>query len=168
MASEDLSVTRRTVIEATGVTLTGTVLAGCSTSGQLQNGGDTGPPTESSGDSSGAKSFGGWMEDVGNYNRVVGKAEKNEVAVKVGTQGNGGAYAFAPAAIRIASGTTVVWEWTGRGNTHNVVDNAGNFESDMLIEKGATFEHTFESSGTYEYYCEPHKAMGMKGIVVVE
>lgn len=37
----------------------------------------------------------------------------------------------------------------------------------MTSEKGHTFEHAFEKKGVYTYYCTPHKAMGMKGAVVV-
>jgi halocyanin-like protein len=168
---------RRKVLALTGA-VGGVALAGCSSDSGSGNGnsGDTtatttATPTESSGNSnggSGSQSFGGWMENVGNYNSIVDETGKNEVTVEVGTEGNGGAYAFAPPAIKIASGTTVAWEWTGKGSMHNVVDNAGNFESEMTDEAGHTFEHTFESGGTYKYYCEPHKTMGMKGVVVVE
>jgi plastocyanin len=48
------------------------------------------------------------------------------------------------------------------------VAKSGDFESDMMSEQGATFERTFDSAGTYEYYCNPHKALGMKGAIVVE
>jgi plastocyanin len=32
---------------------------------------------------------------------------------------------------------------------------------------GVHFEHTFEATGTHRYYCAPHKALGMKGVVEV-
>ena len=66
-----------------------------------------------------------------------------EVTVAVGAQGNGGAFAFDPPAIRVSTGTTVVWEWTGEGAQHNVAAAGGGFESDMSSEEGYTFEHTF-------------------------
>ncbi|PSP91806.1 halocyanin domain-containing protein, partial [Halobacteriales archaeon QS_4_66_20] len=59
-------------------------------------------------------------------------------------------------------------EWTGEGGGHNVVDEDGKFESEIVSEGGHTFEYTFEESGTTRYYCAPHKASGMKGAVVVE
>ncbi|MFC7230941.1 plastocyanin/azurin family copper-binding protein [Saliphagus sp. GCM10025308] len=38
----------------------------------------------------------------------------------------------------------------------------------MLSDEGETFEHTFDETGTFTYYCSPHVSMGMKGAVVVE
>jgi halocyanin-like protein len=90
------------------------------------------------------------------------------VTVTVGAQGNGGYLAFDPAAVRVSSGTTVTWEWTGQGGSHNVVAEDGSFESELVAEEGHTFSHTFEESGAYRYYCQPHETLGMNGAVVVE
>jgi hypothetical protein len=35
-----------------------------------------------------------------------------------------------------------------------------------MTEQGATFEYTFEEEGTYDYFCIPHKTLGMIGRVV--
>lgn len=40
--------------------------------------------------------------------------------------------------------------------------------SDELIEPGEVYEWTFEQSGTYVYFCIPHRADGMEGTIVVE
>lgn len=98
---------------------------------------------------------------------VVDETGKKKVTVVVGAEGNGGTYAFGPAAVRIDPGTTVVWQWSGNGGMHNVIAENGSFESDLQEKAGATFEHTFEADGINRYYCEPHRAMGMKGIVLV-
>lgn len=37
-----------------------------------------------------------------------------------------------------------------------------------LLKPGETFEVTFEVAGTYRYFCTPHEAEGMQGVVVVE
>lgn len=108
-----------------------------------------------------------WFDGVENYEGVIDQTGQSEVRVQVGTEANGGAFGFGPAAIRVDPGTTVVWEWTGAGSVHNVADEDGNFESELTDEEGATFEHTFETEGVYRYACTPHKAMGMKGAVVV-
>jgi halocyanin-like protein len=91
---------------------------------------------------------------------------EDSVTVEVGAGDNG--FAFDPAAIRVDSGTTVTWEWTGEGGQHNVVDEDGKFESDLMGEEGATFEYTFENAGNTRYFCRPHKASGMKGGVIVD
>jgi len=176
MVRGDLLMGRRTILKATGVTMTGTAVAGCSSGAQTGNGDGNsgGTPTENddadggSDGGSGSESFGGWMDDVKNYDSVADATEQSEVTVQVGTEGNGGNFAFDPAAIRISTGTTVVWEWTGEGGSHNVKADDGSFESELTDEAGHTFEHAFDSEGTYKYICVPHEAMGMKGIIVIE
>lgn len=89
---------------------------------------------------------------------------------------------FDPSVLRVTTGATVTWEWTGVGTTHNVVSAAEDtLEGDSEIEVGdgplnsggvtgdsdATYDHTFESTGTYRYYCQPHYAVGARGVVVV-
>jgi halocyanin-like protein len=169
---------RRTILKTMAVGAATAAIAGCSSTGGSGGGGDdteSGGSDESggdgaSGDESGADSmdFDGWFDDVSNYDGVVDETGSSEVTVEVGAGGNGGGFAFSPAAIRVDSGTTVVWEWTGDGGNHNVSAEDGSFESETVGEAGHTFEHTFEESGTYKYACTPHKAMGMKGAVVVE
>ncbi|WP_255151774.1 halocyanin domain-containing protein [Halorarius halobius] len=108
-----------------------------------------------------------WFSNVSNFAGVVDERGKARVTVAVGADGNGGGFAFGPAAVRVDPGTTVVWEWTGAGGAHNVVSEDGAFESELVDDTGHTFEHGFESDGVALYACSPHKAMGMKGAVVV-
>lgn len=151
-------------------------LAGCGGSSAYDNNdsgsndeGDSGGSDDGGSDDSGGSSdFGGWFDNVGNFDGVVDKTGQSEVTVSVGAEGNGGGYAFDPAAITVDTGTTVVWEWTGDGGSHNVAAEDGSFESDMVDSEGHTFSHTFDSAGTFKYKCTPHEAMGMKGAVVVE
>jgi halocyanin-like protein len=113
-------------------------------------------------------SFGGWLSDVTNYSEVVDRTGNSEVTVEVGVDANGGAFGFGPAAVQVDPGTTVVWEWNGAGGQHNVVaESGGEFESDLVSEAGFTFEQTFEEEGVVQYYCQPHRSLGMKGVVVV-
>ncbi|WP_435067234.1 halocyanin domain-containing protein [Haloplanus sp. C73] len=113
-------------------------------------------------------SFDGWMSDVGNYSEVTDATGEDEVTVTVGAEGNGGAFAFDPPAVQVDPGTTIVWEWTGEGGQHNVVaEEGGDFESETTAEAGFTFEQTFDSEGVVKYFCQPHRGLGMKGVVVV-
>jgi len=111
--------------------------------------------------------FGGWFDGVSNFDGVVDRTGRDEVTVEVGVQNGDGPYGFGPAAVRVSPGTTVTWEWNGEGGSHNVVHTDGAFESELVAEAGHTFSYTFETEGTYEYYCSPHEALGMKGAVVV-
>ncbi|QKY18915.1 halocyanin domain-containing protein [Halolamina sp. CBA1230] len=111
--------------------------------------------------------YGGWFDGVSNYDETVDERGSSEVTVEVGVDNGGQPYGFGPAAVRIDPGTTVVWEWTGRGGSHNVVAQDGSFESDLSSEGGHTFSHTFEEEGVYRYVCTPHQSLGMKGAIVV-
>jgi halocyanin-like protein len=113
-----------------------------------------------------APSFGGYLDNTSNYDGLVDETGSSEVTIEVGVSGNNGPNGFGPAAVRVDPGTTVVWEWTGNGG-HNVVAEDGAFESELLGKGGHTFEQTFDSEGVVKYYCNPHKVMGMKGVVVV-
>ena len=110
-----------------------------------------------------------YLNETDNYDGTIqDETDSDSVTVDVGAEGNGGAYAFAPPAIRIAPGTTVTWVWTGNGSGHNVAHEQGEFESETTPEDGHEFEHTFDATGTYRYYCAPHLNFGMRGVVVVE
>ncbi|PSQ37147.1 halocyanin domain-containing protein [Halobacteriales archaeon SW_10_66_29] len=101
--------------------------------------------------------YDGYLEDEGTWGgETVDATGMEQVTVRVGAQGNGGNFAFAPP-----------WEWTGEGGGHNVVSEAGNFESDIYEQAGETFEYTFEEAGVEQYFCSPHKQQGMKGVVAV-
>lgn len=118
-----------------------------------------------------AQAYGGWLSDTSNYEGTVDLTGNDQVTVDVGVGEN--AVLFGPPAILVDPGTTVAWEWTGSGGTHNVVhqpdgeDGEAAFESELMDEAGATFEYTFESEGTFKYFCSPHQALGMKGVVAV-
>jgi plastocyanin len=95
---------------------------------------------------------------------TVDRTGEETVAVAVGADGG---FSFAPAAVRVDVGTTVVWEWTGVGGSHNVVDRGGAFESGLAAAEGHAFEHEFVTAGTYDYVCTPHQTRDMEGTVEV-
>ena len=115
----------------------------------------------------------GWFDDVENYEGTVDYRGEDEVTVAVGAGEDG--LLFDPPAILVDPGTTVTWEWTGEATPHNVVhepaeeDSDPAFESELLEEEGATFEHTFDEveQGIYRYFCGPHRGVGMKGAVAI-
>lgn len=116
--------------------------------------------------------WGGWLDGVdGGFEDARGQSE---VTVKVGTDGNGGPYAFSPAGLWVDPGTTVTWEWVS--DTHNVVPQSQPEGTDWngsagapgkTFDSGHTYQHTFETTGIRTYFCNPHKPLGMKGGVAV-
>jgi halocyanin-like protein len=130
---------------------------------------------ESGGDES-PGDYGGWFTGdargaaTDNYDSPVDATGEDAVTVTVGAEGNGGTYAYDPAAVQVTPGTTVTYEWAS--NNHNlavdtVPDGADWSGHDAVENEGYSVEHTFETTGTYRYYCDPHLAMGMKGVVEV-
>ncbi|MFB6252021.1 MAG: halocyanin domain-containing protein [Halobellus sp.] len=121
--------------------------------------------------SASAQSSGGdvdsWLSNTSNHDGIVDQTGQSSVTVEVGVEANGGAFGFGPAAIRVSPDTTVTWEWTGNGGSHDVVDTEGDFESDLTDSAGHTFDHAFSEPGTYTYSCTPHETLGMKGAAVV-
>ena len=100
------------------------------------------------------------------------------------------AVAYDPAEPTVSTGDTVAWTYAA-GEPHSVTayrdgipDGAtywasGGFESEEAarngwengegaVQSGESFVHTFETTGTHEYFCIPHEAAGMVGTVVVE
>jgi len=119
------------------------------------------PPT-------GGDSLASWFEGVEHYDGVVDRRGASSVEVRVGADSDGGAFAYDPPAVRVSTGATVVWTWTGAGGAHDVVATTGAFESPLLDASGERFTVTFDAVGVDPYYCTPHRALGMKGAVVVE
>jgi len=113
--------------------------------------------------------FDGFLSNTDNYDGVVDRTGRSAVTVDVGASGNGGSFAFGPAAVRVDPGTTVTWRWTGKGAGHNVraVEGADFDSGTAVTEEGTTFEHRFEAAGVVKYVCDPHEPLGMKGVVVV-
>jgi len=166
------SLNRRAFVGAVAVSGAG-LLAGCGGPGGETGGEETPTPTEAETDTPTETGASGavdeYLADTDNYDgSLQDETGSDSVSVDVGAEGNGGNFAFEPAAVQVDTGTTVTWVWTGEGGQHNVVDEDGQFESELVGDSGFEFEYTFEEAGTYLYYCDPHRGLGMKGAVVVE
>lgn len=86
---------------------------------------------------------------------------------------------FDPVGLHVKPGDTVKWvikEGTHTAtsytpdnadvDTGRIPEGAQSFNSGNLSEKGATYTYTFTETGTYDYYCVPHKQLGMVGRIV--
>ena len=113
------------------------------------------------------RDFDGWLDDTDNYRGVADERGRDEVTVRVGAEGNGGAFAFEPAAVRIDPGTTVVWEWVSGDAAYDVVDETLGYASEQASTPGHTFAMRFDGRGESRYDCTNHSDQGMRGVVVV-
>jgi len=108
--------------------------------------------------------YDGYLANANGFEEVVDRTDADSVSVAVGADGG---LAFAPTAVRVSAGTTVVWEWTGQGGRHNVVSENDRLSSSYYVQSGNTYEETLSETGVIEYYCSPHQASGMLGVVEV-
>lgn len=85
---------------------------------------------------------------------------------------------FKPHTVWVKQGGTVTWELESGSHTitayapkndkpQRIPESAAAWASDTLSKQGATFEHTFDTEGVFDYFCTPHEATGMIGTVIV-
>ncbi|MDX1674974.1 MAG: plastocyanin/azurin family copper-binding protein [Longimicrobiales bacterium] len=74
---------------------------------------------------------------------------------------------FSPPDVTIEPGTTVRWV-NESGIFHTVTPDGHTEWASADLSDGTTFEHTFNTEGTFPYYCEPHVGQGMTGTITVE
>jgi plastocyanin len=76
-------------------------------------------------------------------------------------------FAFSAPTITIDRGTAVRGRNT-TGTFHTVTpDGHQAFTQRQTSSSGETFETRFDAPGRYRYFCEPHRALGMTGEIIV-
>jgi plastocyanin len=76
---------------------------------------------------------------------------------------------FVPDNVIIPVGTTVTWNWVS--GIHSVTPTGNpTFAGNPIVSAPSTFSHTFDSPGTYLYFCSVHgtATTGMRGTIVVQ
>ena len=77
-------------------------------------------------------------------------------------------FAFSAPTVTIDRGTSVRWR-TSTATFHTVTpDGHQAFAGRQLNAQGQAYEVRFDTPGRYRYFCEPHRALGMMGEVVVQ
>ena len=105
------------------------------------------------------------------------EVEDGVYEVEMRTEGS--EYLFDPIGLHVEPGDTVRWvnvsgshsatayaEDNGSASMRLIPEGAEPWNSEIQTEEGATFEYTFEEEGTYDYFCIPHKSLGMVGRIV--
>jgi plastocyanin len=142
-------------------------LAGCSSSDTTPVTTDTGTPADTgtvvdtgSGTDTGTAMDTGTATDTGSATETG--PTKHTVTVDN--------FAFAPKDLTIKVGDTVEWTWVA--GSHSVTSGTsctsdGKFDS-TLVPPPKTFTHTFDTAGSFPYFCIAHCASsGMVGSVTV-
>src|SRR5216110_4106924 len=81
-----------------------------------------------------------------------------------------GGFFFKPSSVTIHTGDSVLWMWSSSG--HSSTSGSPGMPNGLwdsgILNQGAMFTHTFNTTGSFPYYCTPHGACcGMVGTVVV-
>ncbi len=109
--------------------------------------------------------MGGMMGGMGSHCQGYGSGTGNYAANTVVISN----YSFNPQTLKVSVGTTVTW--INMDTVAHTVESgspgaaAGTFGSEPL-NRMQSFSYTFNTPGTYTYYCEPHQYM--TGTIVVE
>lgn len=173
---------RRTLLRIVGATIGTVGVTGCTSEG----GGGISPPTKTPTPSPtptptatptpGEKTP---ADGGGTGNKTTKSAEKQRPTT-VEMVSKGSDYYFDPIGLFVEPGTAVTFKnaggshsstaykkGTGSSSVTRIPPQAEGWDSGVLTQSGATFEHTFEVEGTYDYFCTPHKTLGMVGRIVV-
>jgi plastocyanin len=72
---------------------------------------------------------------------------------------------FAPASLSVSPGATVTWTWAAGDTLHQIAftDNAPG----SAKQSTGTFQRTFSTAGTYNYFCTVHGPALMSGTITV-
>ena len=101
---------------------------------------------------------------------ATGASGGNSVTISPGSSVPSNGKFFVPETLTVSKGTTVTWT-NGDSTLHTVTSGspeAGNSGSEFdssYLAAGKTFQHPFNTAGTFDYYCTLHPFM--KGKVVV-
>lgn len=96
----------------------------------------------------------------GNVRSSQGEQAKNQVYITD--------YTFSPEVLKVKKGTTVVWinqDTAAHTVESSDAQNSSQLKASSLLEKGQRHSITFDTVGTFNYFCGPHPYM--KGRVEV-
>ncbi|MDX2214951.1 MAG: plastocyanin [Oculatellaceae cyanobacterium bins.114] len=117
---------------------------------------------------------------IGSFMVSVSPAAAETFTVKMGA--DSGMLAFEPANVTVHVGDTVKWV-NNKLPPHNIVFDDKQIPTaskelatkisheQLMFSPGESFEVTFSAdmpTGTYSYYCAPHRGAGMAGKITVE
>jgi len=75
---------------------------------------------------------------------------------------------FVPDTLTINEGDTVRFLWSGQLLPHNAIEENELFNSgEAMRNVDYTYTFNYTQSGVYEFYCEPHRDLGMLGQITV-
>ena len=90
-------------------------------------------------------------------------AKSSEETVDIVASGDMSSWGYSPSTLSVSTGTTITWRNTG-SQAHSVTSRDHLFDS-RLLDEDDEWSYTFNTPGTYRYFCVPYP--WMKGTIVV-
>ena len=81
-----------------------------------------------------------------------------------GSSNDPNTWRFNPQDVTVPAGSAVTWQNDGNLQHDARTDSQ---EFSPLLNKNEKHTFTFNTPGRYEYYCEPHRTLGMTGVITV-
>jgi plastocyanin len=97
------------------------------------------------------------------FQPAAGGARTLDEDVEIVDDGDMASWGYSPTSLTVTAGTTVTWKNAG-SQAHGVTSQDQLFDS-RLLDAGKSWSYTFDTPGTYRYFCVPHP--WMKGRIVV-
>src|SRR6266496_1517168 len=94
---------------------------------------------------------------------AAGSAKVPEEDVEILDSGEMMQWTYSPTSLTVTAGTSVTWS-NGGTQAHSITSPDQLFDS-RLMDNGKSWTYTFETPGTFRYFCVPHP--WMKGTIVV-
>jgi plastocyanin len=159
---------RRTLLKRIGAVSGSIVVAGCSGGGGQETDTPTPTPTETP------------TPTPTETPTPTPTPTPTVTAAEIRMSESGGRYYFDPIGVFVSPGDTVRWvndrgahsttayaDGNSTAEVRRIPEGAEAWNSAVFNESGKSFDYTVQETGTYDYFCEPHKALGMVGRVVV-
>ena len=98
----------------------------------------------------------------------IGLAQDDGEVHTITVDGFGSNLRFVPGSLTINEGDTVRFLWSGQLLPHNAIEQNDLFDSgDAMRNVDYTYTFNYNQSGVYDFYCEPHRDVGMVGEITV-
>jgi plastocyanin len=161
--------TRRRLVQLTGTGLA-LSLAGCTAGGSGDEETTSNTTTQSGGETTTAETT------TSEPTPEDPTEPQSSATVEMWTKGD--STGFRPDIVWVEKGATVKWKQVSGVHSTTayhleydqptrIPDEAEPWDSEVLVDKGMEFEHTFDVEGVYDYFCTPHEKVGMIGTVIV-
>ena len=99
----------------------------------------------------------------------IGLLEDEGEVHTITVDGFGSNLRFVPDTITINEGDSVRFLWSGQLLPRNAIEQNELFNSgEAMRNVDYTYTFDYNQSGVYEFYCEPHRDLGMIGEIIVD